>query len=118
MRLGTDGMSSDEEENVNGVKELRSHVLEWRSEELTALMHALDALYRGLRIQKLIGEPQGATTLPRKTGRTISKRQAVKMLPISAYNPTWYGNLSDADKNHFDARDEVVNWNLPPNLLT
>ena len=110
-------MSSDEEEEVNGVKELRSHVLEWRSEDLTSLLHLLDALYRYLRLRGLVGEPQGSSTLPRKKGRTLSKRQAVKMLPISAYSPTWYEGLSDADKDHFAARDEAVQLSLPLNLL-
>ena len=107
MRMGRDGMSSDESDNKNGVRECSIHILPWHHVDVTTWLHILDALYRHDRLQ---GGSKGAPAHPRKMGKVLSNRRPVKMLPKSAYSAEYLDGVSPLTIELIGPTNEQFSW--------
>jgi hypothetical protein len=88
--LGVDGMSSDEEEIVNGQKRYPILPPEWRDTRVTAWLRIFDSLYLYTRLQSSAVDARGRMPRDRvSTARFSSSKRFVAGLPINAYKPSW-----------------------------
>lgn len=111
MRLGVDGMSSDESEvDASNFKTYKIRVKTWRNPHLTDYLRVLDALHRRSRTNPVTGSSQGAEVHRRRISTDKSKRGAVRRLLLCAYNPTWLEGLTEFDREQLAPTDEVFKW--------
>ena len=83
-------MSSDEEETVG--QYTRYNVLEppWRSQEVTAWLRIIDALYMRARRDGVYGDQRGSPTRYRVDGvKRSANGKFVPRLPRDAYDEEW-----------------------------
>lgn len=88
--LGVHGMSSDEEEKVEGQIQYRILAPRWRAPMLTPWLRTFDAIYRYYRLEDNGNDMRG--TMPRRRIPTTvesTSRGFVAGLPINAYKTNW-----------------------------
>ncbi|KAH9911725.1 uncharacterized protein BXZ73DRAFT_56802, partial [Epithele typhae] len=118
-RLGTAGMSSDEEQASDGRahppgRPYGIHVVQWRSAKLTAVLRLLDALDRKDREKINAGGSQiRGRFMTDKIGRT----PPVKGLPRWAYDEAWLAGLSSGERPRLRMTDEPFEFVIPPHLV-
>jgi hypothetical protein len=90
--LGVDGMSSDEEEEVEGNVQYRILAPRWRSATLTPWLRVFDVLHQQRRLEKNSNDKRGA--FPRRrvappVWTWSASKRFVEGLPINAYRTEW-----------------------------
>lgn len=90
--LGVDGMSSDEEEVVEGGVQYRILTPRWRSAILGPWLRVFDVLHQHDRLENNSNDKRGA--FPRRrvappAGTLSASRRFVPGLPINAYRTEW-----------------------------
>ncbi|KAH9918419.1 uncharacterized protein B0H18DRAFT_882807 [Fomitopsis serialis] len=114
--LGPNGMSSDEPDSTPG--QFRVLRKPWRQSQLTRFLSVFDAAHERSRAPP--GQPVTRGALP---GRRVAsdsidgQRPAVKRLPINAYDPHWYGQLSSIEKEELRVDSRPYNFSIESNFL-
>ena len=105
-KLGTDGMSSDEEVGSNQYDVVAKV---WRSTELVIWLRTLDALYRRSRENVKINTDRRGNDIHVRvpSGRINSRSRAVPGLPVNAYDPAWLSTLTPCDLEDLDVAEAV-----------
>lgn len=88
--LGVNGMSSDEEERIEGGIQYRILAPRWRAPMLAPWLRTFDAIYRYHRLEDNGNDMRG--TLPRRRIPTTvesTSRRFIAGLPINAYKTSW-----------------------------
>ncbi|KAI0682106.1 hypothetical protein C8T65DRAFT_597539 [Cerioporus squamosus] len=115
--LGVDGMSSDEEEENAPFRRYRVYDVIWRSDAVTKMLRALDALHRRWRRKS---SKRGAQPRMRYLVDEVAQKptRAVRRLPRNAYTPTWYNELKSFEKDNLNARPTDFDFRVPEEIKT
>jgi hypothetical protein len=88
--MGVDGMSSDEEERVEGSVQYRILAPRWRSPTLTPWLRMFDMLHQHHRLEDNSQDMRGAFPRRRVPGSASSNsKRFVPGLPINVYRTEW-----------------------------
>ena len=113
--LGPNGMSSDEEEIVDGSVQYRILKKPWRAAELTPWLRVFDIIYLQ---QRLDSRSQGSLPQARiASDRVSDSRKVVKGLPSNAYNPTWLDRQSPLEKGRLRVGAQTYSFVHTPSVL-
>ncbi|EJD33760.1 hypothetical protein AURDEDRAFT_177159 [Auricularia subglabra TFB-10046 SS5] len=124
-QLGKRGTSPDfsDHENVprgklTSDKPYKRQHLPWRSEDLTKLLHDLDAIYKYLRVRN--GKRNGGNWPHVREDPDLPSiaedAPAVESLPENCYDEVWRGSLADLSAFELRARPPVGTFTLPEPL--
>ena len=118
LRLGADGMSSDEEEIRSGTVQYRILRKSWRAPALTPWLRAFDIIYLHNRMDE---STRGQGSLPRarvSTDRVSESTRIVKDLPFDAYDPHWLDGLTSLRREQLKiTEDESYDFHHTPEIL-
>jgi hypothetical protein len=119
MRIGPDGMSSDETANENDVPQYRILGRHWRSLEVTAWLRIFDAMYRHNRWGPVGTGSRGNNARLRFESMSMGHPQrAVRRLPRNAYRAEWYDGLDQYDREGLGrCETEVYAFTHDPSIL-
>lgn len=104
--LGPDGMSTDEEEIVDGAIVYRILKKPWRAPEVTPWIRVFDVAYRMDRLDPFTRSQGSVPRVRRPTERVSQSSKVVSGLPRRAYNQEWLEGLSLFQRQRLDISDE------------
>lgn len=126
MRLGVEGMSSDESDHENNIEQYRILVKPWRSVAVTVWLRVFDAMYRHDRCGPVrAGNSRGKGPRLRFQSTTVDgSRPAVIRLPRNAYDERWLGHLDQYDHDILNPEEQLYDFThaadiqqlVPPSL--
>lgn len=117
QRLGREGMSSDESDFSNGVKQFRILKKLWREPKLTAWLRVFDSIAREKRINPVTETTRGAEPRQRfESGKYDNSSPPVGQLPWNAYSQTWYQNLTAYAQKRLQARKKTYDFSHTPGI--
>ncbi|RDX40372.1 hypothetical protein OH76DRAFT_1366335 [Lentinus brumalis] len=116
-KLGVDGMSSDEEDDDAPFRRFRAYDVPWRSEAVTKMLRALDALHRRWRRKS---SKRGAQPRMRYLANepTATPTPAVPRLPSNAYKRPWYDDIPSFERDDLNARPTEFDFQVPQAIKT
>lgn len=101
-RLGILGMSSDESDTENRLAKVYRILLKSsRNPELTAFLHTIDIITRGLRVMS--ATPGNNPRLRLISSHVSTTQKPVTQLPINMYRTEWYDSLTDMEREYLFA---------------
>ncbi|OCH84869.1 hypothetical protein OBBRIDRAFT_690169, partial [Obba rivulosa] len=106
LRLGIDGMSSDESEREGNKIHYNVLLKPWRNPQVTTWLRLFDAAYHKSRINSVGSNTRGAFPHIRKVGQRLSTSRAVPGLPRNTYHPDWLMKLTSYELEDLQARDK------------
>ncbi|KAH9856335.1 hypothetical protein C2E23DRAFT_722276, partial [Lenzites betulinus] len=99
QQLGTEGMSSDEEDKDSPYTRYRILRKPWRAPAVTTFLRVLDALHRRWRSRHGQGNQRGAPPRLRYMGTDVSNlSRPVRGLPINFYDANWLAARTDVQR--------------------
>ncbi|KAG2143245.1 hypothetical protein BD769DRAFT_1348139 [Suillus cothurnatus] len=118
MRIGPDGMSSDETATENDVPQYRILGRHWRSLEVTAWLRIFNAMYCHNCWGPVGTGSRGNNAQMRFESMSMGQPQrAVRRLPCNAYCAEWYDSLNPYDREELDrCEDEVYAFTHVPSI--
>ncbi|KAJ8468268.1 hypothetical protein ONZ45_g17303 [Pleurotus djamor] len=106
MRLGVDGMSSDESDHAQSLAQYRILIPRWRNPVLAQWLRTMDWVYYSTRFSMKRRAGQGSRPRLRITTMQYSDSSTyVPGLPKSAYDQEWYERLPEVFREAVDAKD-------------
>lgn len=114
-KLGAEGMSGDESDHLNGHRRYVIRKLNWRSDEVTHMLRALDALVL-VSHWTSDGRPRpGKFPHIRLHSDKVENREPVRNLPRNFYHPEWLETLDKYERRELNM-SKSVELTLPPRL--
>ena len=115
-KLGAEGMSGDESDHLDGHRRYVVSKLNWRSDEVTEVLRALDALVL-VSHWTSDGRPRpGKFPHVRLHSDKVEERDPVRNLPRNFYQTEWLDTLDKYERRELNM-SEPVKLSLPPGLL-
>lgn len=118
MRIGPDGMSSDETANENDIPQYRILGRHWRSIEVTPWLRMFDVMYRHKRWGPVATVSRGNNARVRFESMYMGHPgRGVCRLPRNTYRAEWYDSLDQYDREALDrCEDEVYAFTHVPEI--
>ncbi|KAF8588297.1 hypothetical protein K439DRAFT_1311580, partial [Ramaria rubella] len=93
MKLGVEGMSSDESDMEDGKEIYRISTKPWRAQAVTMWLRAMDCVHLSIRAKRKSGVMPGSWPREHHDGTKVSIRCAVPGLPHTFYAEDWLAGL-------------------------
>lgn len=115
-RLGTMGHSGDESDHAPTKRHYNILLLEWRADELTDYLRALDTFHDYTRFSSGGQSSRGNWVHRRIPGTKVEDALPISGLPWNFYKPTWLAAQTGYHLSSLEIDETIVDLSIPADV--